>query len=55
MPEMGFKPVNKYLPPRARRSDATVPSAKPSTSAPPPDPRSAADKFFTWADKLLSR
>ena len=49
LPEMGYKPVNKYLPPRARR-DAT-------TSAPEALPRpdgSAFDRLFQWADKVLS-
>ena len=55
MPETGYKPVNKYLPPRDRRADATVPSPKHAARTTTPDPRSAADKFFTWADKLLSR
>ena len=50
LPEMGYKPVNKYLPPRARR-DATT--AKP-VSLPKGD-GSAFDRLFTWADKVLSR
>jgi Fe-S-cluster-containing dehydrogenase component len=49
LPEMGYKPVNKYLPPRARR-DATNTRAE---ALPKPD-GSAFDRLFQWADKLLS-
>ena len=53
LPEMGYKPVNKYLPPRPKRDAATsasrpVESAAPATGA-------AIEKLFTWADKVLSR
>jgi hypothetical protein len=52
MPETGYKPVNKYLPPRPRK-DASV-----STVA--VEPESAADfskasPALRWIDKLLSR
>jgi hypothetical protein len=46
---MGYKPVNKYLPPRARR-DATTTVAE---ALPKPD-GSAFDRLFQWADRLLS-
>jgi hypothetical protein len=49
LPEMGYKPVNKYLPPRARR-DATNQKAE---ALPKPN-GSAFDRLFVWADKLLS-
>ena len=49
LPDMGYKPVNKYLPPRARR-DATTVKAE---ALPKPD-GSALDRLFVWADKLLS-
>ena len=49
LPEMGYKPVNKYLPPRARR-DATT---SPAEALPKPD-GSAFDRLFQWADKVLS-
>jgi Fe-S-cluster-containing dehydrogenase component len=49
LPEMGYRPVNKYLPPRARR-DATNTS---NTELPKPD-GSAFDRLFAWADRLLS-
>ncbi|MGA7266377.1 MAG: 4Fe-4S dicluster domain-containing protein, partial [Aestuariivirga sp.] len=49
LPEMGYRPVNKYLPPRARR-DATNTS---EIALPKPD-GSAFDRLFAWADRLLS-
>jgi Fe-S-cluster-containing dehydrogenase component len=49
LPEMSYKPVNKYLPPRARR-DATTSMAE---ALPKPD-GSAFDRLFAWADKVLS-
>ena len=53
LPEMGFKPTNKYLPPRAKRDAATAPATVGPTVA--HDPASATAKFFAFADKLLSR
>jgi len=54
LPEMGFKPVNKYLPPRPRRDENAAPAPiaveQPMTSS-----GSLADRFFTWADKTLAR
>jgi Fe-S-cluster-containing dehydrogenase component len=52
MPEMGYKPVNKYLPPRPRRDAATAP--------PLPAPKekvdlSTASPLLRWMDKVLSR
>jgi Fe-S-cluster-containing dehydrogenase component len=50
LPEMGYKPVNKYLPPRARRDASnSAPAALPKGDG------SAFDRLFEWADKLLSR
>jgi Fe-S-cluster-containing dehydrogenase component len=52
MPELGYRPVNKYLPPRPRRSgpadtaDTTHPEA-PDTGALPP--------VLRWLDRMLSR
>nr|MBP8098394.1 hypothetical protein [Arenimonas sp.] len=51
MPELGYAPVNKYLPPRARRAaDAT----------PPPAPQESLDEaqlpsLLRWLDRALSR
>jgi len=46
MPEMGYKPVNKYLPPRARRD--TGPQMET-----PKETGSALESLFRWADKVL--
>jgi hypothetical protein len=46
--DMGYKPTNKYLPPRARRDKVTFAEAMPKNSG------SAMDKLFAWADKLLT-
>ena len=53
LPEMGFKPTNKYLPPRPRRDQAAVPP--PAVETPTENSGSLADRFFAWADKTLSR
>jgi Fe-S-cluster-containing dehydrogenase component len=50
LPEMDYKPVNKYLPPRAKR-DATTLTVE---ALPKPD-GSAMERLFAWADKLLSK
>ena len=49
MPEMGYKPTNKYLPPRARREKPQA-----HVEVLPKSSGSPMDKLFTWADKLLS-
>jgi hypothetical protein len=54
LPEMGFKPVNKYLPPRPRR-DRNAPPAPPAAEQPLASSGSLADRFFAWADKTLAR
>lgn len=58
LPEMGFKPVNKYLPPRPKRDErTTVASAAPTRPVQPTDGEAGTvtAKFFAWADKVLSR
>jgi sulfite dehydrogenase (quinone) subunit SoeB len=52
LPEIGYKPVNKYLPPRAKRDATAAQAAAPVTAH---DPASATAIFFAFADKLLSR
>lgn len=49
MPELGYKPVNKYLPPRPRQKEPP-----PACAAPPPE-IPVADKLLRWVDRLLSR
>jgi sulfite dehydrogenase (quinone) subunit SoeB len=54
MPEMGYKPVNKYLPPRPRRDAAS--SAPPCTG--PSEEKvdlSTASPLLRWMDRILSR
>jgi sulfite dehydrogenase (quinone) subunit SoeB len=48
LPDFGYKPVNKYLPPRERRD---TPRVEPL----PKSDGSAMEKLFAWADKLLSK
>jgi Fe-S-cluster-containing dehydrogenase component len=52
MPEMGYAPVNKYLPPRARRDGC---NAKPATAEEEKVDFSTASPLLRWMDKLLSR
>jgi Fe-S-cluster-containing dehydrogenase component len=55
LPEMDYRPTNKYLPPRPRR-DSQSPSTAPATEpALPRSTGSLADQFFAWADKTLAR
>ena len=56
LPDMDYKPVNKYLPPRPRRDNAeTTPSlAALAAEATGNGNGSLADRFFRWADKQLS-
>lgn len=54
MPELGYNPVNRYLPPRERRNTPTVETSSSPAPAPATD-GSVVDKFFSWADKALSR
>ncbi len=50
LPDLGYRPVNKYLPPRERRAAADT--------APLPDAPGGADigqRLLGWVDRLLSR
>jgi sulfite dehydrogenase (quinone) subunit SoeB len=51
MPELGYKPVNKYLPPRPRRDGCT------SKALSPPDEKVdlSTSPLLRWMDKILSR
>jgi len=51
MPELGYRPVNKYLPPRGGRM---APSASVS-SAPEPEQPIGDSRLLRWVDRLLSR
>ncbi len=49
MPEMGYRPTNKYLPPRPRAEDG--PAAAPAaTDAPEPE-----NRLLRWLDRALAR
>jgi sulfite dehydrogenase (quinone) subunit SoeB len=49
LPELGYKPTNKYLPPRERRNTPQAHIEKL-----PKSDGSTMEKLFLWADKLLS-
>ncbi|MBC6416577.1 MAG: 4Fe-4S dicluster domain-containing protein [Rhodospirillales bacterium] len=48
MPEMGYRPTNKYLPPRARREGSA--GEAPKTL----EPANPEGGFLAWIDRLLS-
>jgi len=52
MAEMGYKPVNKYLPPRPRRDGCAAPAA---TAQEENVDFSTASPLLRWIDKVLSR
>jgi hypothetical protein len=52
MPELGYRPVNKYLPPRRERKSPGPAAAPPAA----PAPAFAGDnRLLRWVDRLLSR
>jgi hypothetical protein len=53
MPELGYKPVNKYLPPRSARMAPSPPAAV--DTAPLSDAAPPGDRLLRWVDRLLSR
>jgi hypothetical protein len=53
MPELGYKPVNKYLPPRAARMMPAAPGA--GAALLPIASPAAGDRLLRWVDRLLSR
>jgi Fe-S-cluster-containing dehydrogenase component len=54
MPELGYKPVNKYLPPRAPKKHAGC-TGGPGELAPSDEDVAGAGMFLRWVDRLLSR
>jgi hypothetical protein len=50
MPEQGTRPVNKYLPPRAR--DALAPARPPAAGDPSTE---GLPGFLGWVDRTLAR
>ncbi|MGI9425020.1 MAG: 4Fe-4S dicluster domain-containing protein [Hyphomicrobiaceae bacterium] len=57
MPETGYRPVNRYLPPRPRSDGSSSAVTEEPTVSDVSDSSSGdvADRFFRWADQLLSR
>jgi Fe-S-cluster-containing dehydrogenase component len=60
MPEMGYKPVNRYLPPRPRRTEAADIGAPErladlADKVPSPDSTAGATGLLGWLDQMLSR
>src|SRR5947207_5393305 len=51
MPELGYRPVNKYLPPRAGRM---APRPPVDEHAAPADDVAPGERLLRWADRLLS-
>lgn len=51
MPELGYRPVNRYLPPRPRRDEG----ASPATPAPETLDRGQLPPMLRWLDRVLSR
>ena len=52
LPELGYKPVNKYLPPRPERM---APRPPVDDRPEPPDHTPAGERLLRWVDRLLSR
>ena len=52
MPELGYKPTNKYLPPRDKRAGA--PARQALQAAPAPSGGSPVESLFAWIDRALS-
>lgn len=53
LPQMDYKPVNRYLPPRARRDQAGGVEAAPLETVGKGD-GSLAERVFSWIDEVLS-
>lgn len=51
MPELGYRPVNRYLPPRPRRDTA----AQADVPKPEPLDRTQLSPLLRWVDRVLSR
>jgi len=51
IPELGYRPVNRYLPPRPRLTEAGDTGAPAALEA----PESTAGGFLDWVDRVLTR
>ena len=52
LPDLGYRPVNKYLPPRPGRQAAHPPAAERTA---PPEDLSISERLARWAGRVLSR
>ena len=52
LPELGYRPVNKYLPPRRGRM---TPTARDPAAPAAPEPATGGNALLRWVDRLLSR
>jgi Fe-S-cluster-containing dehydrogenase component len=55
MPEMGYQPVNKYLPPRDRPAPDASPAGLEPLAAPEAVPEDLPSGLWRWLDRALSR
>jgi len=55
LPELGYKPVNKYLPPRPRRVGESQTTAGKATHADEKIDAAALPPVLRWLDRVLSR
>ena len=53
MPEIGYEPVNRYLPPRRRKTQVGDTGAPARLEA--AEDSKPSSEFFSWLDKKLSR
>ncbi|MNP81096.1 hypothetical protein D3C76_1793690 [compost metagenome] len=53
LPQLGYQPVNKYLPPRPRRTGEVQPAATPAPSE--TLDTAALSPLLRWVDRVLSR
>jgi Fe-S-cluster-containing dehydrogenase component len=53
LPELGYRPVNKYLPPRPARMAPAAPAAP--HQAPPAAAPNVQNRLLRWIDRVLSR
>jgi len=54
MPEMGYRPTNKYLPPRERRDAAQRPEPMPHLAEMAAGAE-GIERLFAWVDRVLSK
>jgi hypothetical protein len=55
LPELGYRPVNKYLPPRRGRMAPSLSSPAAEAADGAPEPESGGNGLLRWVDRLLSR